>query len=375
MVRMLGVVATCAGLMFATAPGSTQANGAVDYDVANGHFFSQTNGTSLGPHGGGYSITDADGAAFWTFFNAHGGVDLLGYPVSQRFVWDGYVCQATQRAILQWNPTTGEVQLANVFDFFSRVGKDDWLMASHLAPPPQQTTQEAIPRATPLPFIMLAHYRFGWLYADPALYHRYFNTPSYYAIYGLPTSPVVDLGPYKAIRTQRAVLYHWKFSVPWADDRGVSVGLAGDLFKELGLIPGAALQPEAGGSTLAVPSPAARHAPLVPAQVARTDGSGLPVLVGVATWYGADFQGQTMYDGEPYDMYNPGITAANLYPIGTLLKVTRLSTGQSIVVRVTDRGAFRYPDITDLSYAAFSQLGNPAIGMIGVRVEPVSDGG
>jgi rare lipoprotein A len=74
-------------------------------------------------------------------------------------------------------------------------------------------------------------------------------------------------------------------------------------------------------------------------------------------------------------MYDPSTTAANVYPMGTWLRVTRLSTGKSIVVRVTDRGGFRYPDICDLSYAAFSQLADPATGVIGVKVEIVSGPG
>jgi rare lipoprotein A (peptidoglycan hydrolase) len=40
-------------------------------------------------------------------------------------------------------------------------------------------------------------------------------------------------------------------------------------------------------------------------------------------------------------------------------------------VQVTDRGGFRYPDIVDLSYAAFAQIADPSEGVIGVRVEPI----
>jgi rare lipoprotein A len=94
--------------------------------------------------------------------------------------------------------------------------------------------------------------------------------------------------------------------------------------------------------------------------------------VGIATWYGASFQGLTMANGSTYNMYNPTTTAANVYPLGTWLRVTRLTTGESIFVQVTDRGAFRYPDIVDLSYAAFSELANPSEGVIAVRVEPMS---
>jgi rare lipoprotein A len=103
-----------------------------------------------------------------------------------------------------------------------------------------------------------------------------------------------------------------------------------------------------------------------------TNAGNLPVLIGVATWYGSDFQGRLMSDGQPYDMNNPATTASNAYPMGTWLKVTRLSTGSSIIVQVTDRGAFQYPDIVDLSYAAFSELATPSTGVIRVRVEPVN---
>jgi hypothetical protein len=264
------------------------------------------------------------------------------------------------------------------------VGEDDWLWTRRLAPKSQQSPAE-LAASQALSFLQLAHVRFNWLYQDSSIFHRYFSTPDYYAVYGLPTSPVEDLGQYYAARFQRAVLYHWKETVPWADPRGVSVGLGGDLFKELGLIPTDAIHPEATvkDDNLPAPLPSIKSPAKVQGAVSKTappatvpaSQSGLPVLVGVATWYGDDFQGQTMYNGQIYNMYDPTTTAANLYPIGTWLRVTRLSTGKSIIVQVRDRGAFRYPDIVDLSYAAFSQLADPATGTIAVRVEPVSGPG
>lgn len=393
MVRLLTTLALLCAVGLSSGTARAYAS-APDYAVPQGHFYTQTNGSPRGDTAGGFTISDASGIPFWTYFQSHGGVDVLGYPVSQRFTWDGYVCQATQRAVLQWNSVTGQVQLVNIFDYLSQTGRDRWLLNTHLAPRAAVTRQEEA-ATTPMSFLTLAHARFAWLYRDPALFNRYFSTPDYYAVFGLPTSPIQDLGPYLAIRTQRAVLYHWKQAVPWADSRGVSVGLAGDLFKELGMIPAAALRPESSPppAPAGSPAPASTKGPLVPTSPTpsrsavapdqttasspptprRNVSTRLPVLVGVATWYGSDFQGQTMANGEPYDMYDPGTTAANLYPMGTLLRVTRLTTGQSIIVRVTDRGAFRYPDITDLSYAAFSQLADPGTGVISIRVEPLDD--
>ena len=392
MSKLFTALVVMVGLSIGTTP-AIAANPS-DYPIANGHFYTEANGTHAGPAGGGFSITNERGVPFWTFFSEHGGVSELGYPVSRRFMWDGQICQATQRAILQWDPQTNEVQLANLFDYLSRMGKDDWLLAAHLAPKPQTTPYET----KPLSFLMLAHYRFAWLYNDPAIFHRYFSTPDYYTIYGLPTSPPEDLGPYTAMRFQRVVMYHWKFNVPWADNRGVSVGLAGDLFKELGFVPKDAIQPEKAPTEAAKPEelPIATSPPvnqtvmaaspissITPhqsiaqpseARVSPSARSGRPseVRAGVATWYGASFHGQIMSDGRPYDMYDPSTTAANLYPLGTWLRVTRTTTGQSIEVQVTDHGAFRYPDIVDLSYAAFQKLADPAVGVISVQVEPVN---
>jgi rare lipoprotein A len=78
-----------------------------------------------------------------------------------------------------------------------------------------------------------------------------------------------------------------------------------------------------------------------------------------------------MANGEPYDMGNPGTAASNQFPLGTRLKVTRVVTGRSIVVRVTDRGVFEPPLLVDLSYAAFASLADPDDGRIRVIVELV----
>ena len=91
---------------------------------------------------------------------------------------------------------------------------------------------------------------------------------------------------------------------------------------------------------------------------------------GVATWYGPGFQGNTMYNGQTYDMYDPTITACNIYPLGTWIKVTNPANGRSVVVQVRDRGAFSHA--LDLSYAAFKLIADPALMGIPVSYEVVS---
>jgi rare lipoprotein A len=84
------------------------------------------------------------------------------------------------------------------------------------------------------------------------------------------------------------------------------------------------------------------------------DSSGF-VERGVASWYGRDFHGARTATGELYDMY--GMTAAHrVLPLPTYVRVTNLSNGRSVVVRVNDRGPFKSNRIIDLSYTAALKL-------------------
>jgi rare lipoprotein A len=95
---------------------------------------------------------------------------------------------------------------------------------------------------------------------------------------------------------------------------------------------------------------------------------------GVASWYGRKFHGQNTSSGEPYDMF--GMTAAHpTLPIPSYVRVTRPDTGQSVVVRVNDRGPFLHQRVIDLSYTAAWKLGFVANGSTTVVVESVLSGG
>jgi len=92
--------------------------------------------------------------------------------------------------------------------------------------------------------------------------------------------------------------------------------------------------------------------------------------VGKATWYGRRFQGHRTASGEAFDL-NMLTCAHRTLPIGTLLKVTNLSTRRSIVVRVNDRGPVPTGIIVDLSYSAARSLGFNKRGSARVRLERV----
>ena len=91
---------------------------------------------------------------------------------------------------------------------------------------------------------------------------------------------------------------------------------------------------------------------------------------GLASWYGRKFHGQKTSSGEIYDMF--AMTAAHkTLPIPSYARVTSLKSGQSVVVRVNDRGPFHDGRVIDLSYAAAAKLGIAGPGSGPVEVERV----
>ncbi|MDN3987323.1 septal ring lytic transglycosylase RlpA family protein [Zwartia vadi] len=101
------------------------------------------------------------------------------------------------------------------------------------------------------------------------------------------------------------------------------------------------------------------------------DTSGRPYRVqGRASWYGRKFHGKPTSSGERYDMY--AMTAAHpTLPIPSYVRVTRVSTGKTVVLRVNDRGPFLAGRVIDLSYVAAYKLGVLAPGSAEVIVERI----
>jgi len=89
---------------------------------------------------------------------------------------------------------------------------------------------------------------------------------------------------------------------------------------------------------------------------------------GIASWYGPGFHGRPTASGEIYDQYY--LTAAHqTLPHGTRVRVTNLTNGRSVLVRINDRGPFVDDRIIDLSYAAAQQIGMVKAGVADVKVD------
>ena len=91
---------------------------------------------------------------------------------------------------------------------------------------------------------------------------------------------------------------------------------------------------------------------------------------GIASWYGTKFHGLRTSSGEPYDMFT--MTAAHkTLPIPCYARVTNLENGNSIIVRINDRGPFHPNRIIDLSYVAAAKLDMLKRGTAKVEVEVI----
>lgn len=90
--------------------------------------------------------------------------------------------------------------------------------------------------------------------------------------------------------------------------------------------------------------------------------------IGVASWYGEDFHAKRTANGEKYDM-NALTAAHRTLPLPSIVKVTNLQNGRSLVLRVNDRGPYASNRIIDVSKRAAGLLGFQTQGTTKVKVE------
>ena len=95
---------------------------------------------------------------------------------------------------------------------------------------------------------------------------------------------------------------------------------------------------------------------------------------GKASWYGPGFHGKKTSSGERFDM-NTLSAAHRTLPIPSYARVTNLSNGKSVIVRINDRGPFHGNRVMDLSKAAAKELGFIHTGTANVKVEQILPNG
>lgn len=94
---------------------------------------------------------------------------------------------------------------------------------------------------------------------------------------------------------------------------------------------------------------------------------------GTASYYGQKFHGRLTSNREVYDMYTFSAAHKTL-PLPSFARVTNLDNGESVVVRVNDRGPFHEGRVIDLSYAAAVKLGITQRGTGRVEVRALTPG-
>ncbi len=209
--------------------------------LADGYFFSRPLIDGYFVRGGGdggcdmgFAVTNADGIPFWDTWQEYG-LENIGYPISHRYVWRGFVTQAFQKAIMQWQPDKG-MFFVNIFDELHDFGWDNRLRVYWATPYQLDATFDAGALienwenlSDEVRWKLVAERRLALLDANPALKERYYSAPDPLLLYGLPTSRVEDMGDHYAIRTQRTVLQQWKEDVPWAKAGEVTIANGGSL--------------------------------------------------------------------------------------------------------------------------------------------------
>jgi rare lipoprotein A len=94
------------------------------------------------------------------------------------------------------------------------------------------------------------------------------------------------------------------------------------------------------------------------------------VLYGQASFYSDKFNGRKTASGEIF--YQKNLTAAcNQLPLGTIIKVTNIKNGDTVIVKVNDRLHPKMKRVVDLSKAAAKKIGLTTTGVTSVKVEVV----
>jgi len=100
-------------------------------------------------------------------------------------------------------------------------------------------------------------------------------------------------------------------------------------------------------------------------QFLRNDS--LRTVIGKASYYASKFHGRRTANGEVFS--NKKMTAAHLkLPFGTIVKVTNLDNGRTVIVKVNDRGPHTKAFIIDVSQAAAKELGFYTKGVAKVEI-------
>lgn len=104
------------------------------------------------------------------------------------------------------------------------------------------------------------------------------------------------------------------------------------------------------------------------AALSAQEAGATQTITGEASWYGPGFHGRQTANGEIFDQN--ALTAAHpSLPFGTQARITNQSNGESVVVRINDRGPYAGDREIDLSRGAAEDIGLTQAGVGSVTIE------
>jgi len=212
---------------------------AADFAIPSGRFYTQTGGEGVG-----FPVWDDGEARVWSAFAALGGIPVVGYPISHRFQQHGFTVQAFQKLVLQWDPSADRANAANTLDSLHQAGFDPWLASFRQVP-----LHQALPADDGQPFEVIMANHLALLDANPDIRSEFLAAPNWLTRFGLPIA-YQDFGAVRVLRAQRVVLQQWTTDTPWARAGDVIFANSGDLAREAGLFPDAAVAPRPPGPAL-----------------------------------------------------------------------------------------------------------------------------
>jgi sortase (surface protein transpeptidase) len=191
------------------------------------------------------------------------------------------------------------------------------------------------------------------------------------AVYGLPASPVTDMGSFYVVRLQRAALQLWKIDVPWARAGDVTAVNAGELAREAGLLDPSWLAPvpaPAGAFPLETPVrvqiPAIRVNTAVVALGLTAEGDmETPASYGQVAWY--------TFGARPGELSNVVLSGHLDAPGGrpaVFFRLRELHPGAEIVLYGPSGTRYRYGVLANVSHSAVDA---PVADIVGPTLEPM----
>lgn len=299
------------------AAANAQEGTSTDAQPAQG-FYSKASGYG---EGFGYVVADVpNGPQFYTVYQELGGPAVLGYPVAAAYMaaQGGDMYLPLQRALLHWHGATGEITLANVLELIDAAGLELWLY--HRGIP------AAIEDDGGSTFAESRLIRLSWM-LDEGIAERFMQNPLdpgnlevSILLYGLPMSLPERIGPFVVQRFQRAAFQRWIEEVPGLPVPGtVTQVFAGDLLKEAGLIPPAALRPQPDPATALDDAALAEIKALLAGE--SVTAHLVPYLDGVIIGYAPDvLDTAALYVGNWVFIYlHPALREGNVEAIAAVL--------------------------------------------------------